>query len=58
MKRTKEYLVYWRRESDGEWGMEYINAQTAQGAADVARECYMIEGAEITLVAEVRKNWK
>lgn len=54
--RVSTYLVTWFHE--GNHGHDYMQALSAQQAADFVRKYSSPEGAEIVEVAKVVNNWK
>lgn len=50
-----DWLIMWR--TDTQWNTEMIQAPSPQKAVELARELLLPQGAEITEVAEIRRDW-
>lgn len=54
-QEVRDYLIMWR--TDSQWNTEMIQALSAQKAVELARKS-IPRGAEVTEVAEVRRDWE
>lgn len=54
-QEVRDYLIMWQ--TDSQWNTEMIQSFSAQKAVELARKS-IPRGAEITEVAEIRRDWE